>query len=276
MTAVDWIGAELTPEALHLWVAVAGRVPVRRAVPLSPGDAPEVALASARLQLSNSAVRPVLCCGFPGAPTRPLPCPPLAADRPIADVAGNLLLPDLVQPAPRLVLPAAHALRLAGCLAADPGFDGVICLPGPLSYWVETSAGEVISATAAFSGALAEALTASRWFAPQPPAADAIDLAAFDADLPQTMSRPERMLRMLAEARALPPPAVRARLYAALIGADLAAARPWWLGRRLRVLGENAALYARALAAQGVPVTVGDAEAALIAGFALAARVVTK
>ena len=270
MTAADWIGAEAGPEGLRLWVASAGQVIARSAAPIAPGEPPRAALLAAAARLLPKAVRaPILACGFPGAAKRALPCAPFSPDAVVAD-GGIFHLPDLLQAAPQVVVPAAAALRLAGCLAADPGFDGVICLTGAESLWAEISAGEVVGVMAALSGAIAEAMLASEWFAL--PSTAETDLSAFDADLSQTLSRPERLARMLAEARALPPAQARARLHAALIGAELAAARPWWLGRALRVLGPSAALYSRALAAQGVRTTEGDGEAALIAGFALAAR----
>ncbi|PKP67264.1 MAG: hypothetical protein CVT83_08695 [Alphaproteobacteria bacterium HGW-Alphaproteobacteria-5] len=270
MTAVDWIGAEAAPDGLTLWAAGGGQLRARRVVPLPPAAPLVPALSRAIAEHFPDATGcPILACGFPGAAERVLPAAPFAPG-PVPAEANMLLLPSLLQTAPRVVVGASAALRLAGCLAADPGFDGVICLTGAESVWAEISAGEVVGVMAALSGALAEAMLASPWFAAL--AGASIDLAAFDADLGTAMSRPERLARTLAEARALAPAEGRARLFAALIGAELAAARPWWLGRRLRVLGPHATLYLRALAAQGAVATEGDGEAALFAGFMLAAR----
>ena len=49
-------------------------------------------------------------------------------------------------------------------------------------------------------------------------------------------------------------PVARARLSGLLIGAELSAARPYWLGNRVMVVGDGplGALYGRALAAQGL------------------------
>lgn len=273
MGADDWIGAEATPEGLTLWEVRAGKVLARHAMAPPRDDPPRAALALALARyLPNAADLPVLACGLPGAAERALPCRPFAAEAVVAE--GRVFhLPALVQPKPCVAVSASAALRLAGCLAADPGFDGVICLTGPESIWAEVSAGEVVGVMAALSGAIATAMLASPWYAGQ---SATVDLGAFDDDLAQALSRPERLGRILAEARALPPPQRRARLYATLIGVELAAARAWWLGRRLQLLGPDASLYSRALAAQGVPATEGDADAALIAGFALAAREVIR
>ena len=66
----------------------------------------------------------------------------------------------------------------------------------------------------------------------------------------------------------------RARLSGLLIGAELAAARPYWLGQRIGLIGAPAlcALYAGALAAQGAPTETMEAEAATLAGLTAAWR----
>jgi 2-dehydro-3-deoxygalactonokinase len=58
-----------------------------------------------------------------------------------------------------------------------------------------------------------------------------------------------------------------------LIGAELAAARPYWLGARVVLVGspELTALYARALAAMGAPSHTLAAKDCTIAGLARAA-----
>ncbi len=270
---LDWIGAVATAQNVQVWAAGAEPDAPPLTVPLMPGTTrlSEV-VAGLTARLPRKADRPVIFCGAAGVAPRALPCRPFAPGclQP-AGPPGVWHMPGLQQHAPQTLLPAATALQLAGCLAADPAFDGVICLTGPTSVWAEVSAGEVVSVTLLMSGALAEAIAVSPAFATLPSGTE-LSLDTFDADLAETLSRPERLLRLLAEAPALPALEARARLYAALIGAELAAARPWWLGRRLRVLGPRAALYLRALAAQGAPASEGSANAALIAGFALAAR----
>ena len=54
-----------------------------------------------------------------------------------------------------------------------------------------------------------------------------------------------------------------------LIGAELAAARAYWLGQRIVMIGNEtlARAYAQALAGQGVPVETADATEMTIAGL---------
>ncbi len=62
---------------------------------------------------------------------------------------------------------------------------------------------------------------------------------------------------------------VREGLFGALIDAELAATKPYWLGQRVALVGsgEAAGLYAAAMTAQGIIPEVSDDEAALLAGF---------
>ncbi len=102
------------------------------------------------------------------------------------------------------------------------------------------------------------------------------DDAAFDAALSDALSRPERLAARLFAIRAeglvhgLAPGAARARLSGTLIGAELAAARPYWLGQRVALVGaaKLSATYARALATQGVTAQVLDGTACTISGLA--------
>ena len=64
-----------------------------------------------------------------------------------------------------------------------------------------------------------------------------------------------------------------ARLSGLLIGAELAAMRPYWLGKRVALVGADglSKRYAKALSAQGVPTEQAGGEAMTIAGL-IAAR----
>ena len=66
----------------------------------------------------------------------------------------------------------------------------------------------------------------------------------------------------------------RAALSGLLIGAELAATRPYWLGQDVVILGDEtlAALYARALCAQGLDPKIADAEQLTLVGLSAACR----
>ena len=109
-------------------------------------------------------------------------------------------------------------------------------------------------------------------------APDGWDDAAFDTALDETLSRPASLSAALAglpaeaEITGLSKTEARARLAGLLIGAELAGAKPWWLGQNVAVLGDDALIrpYLRALHAQGVPAHGGDRGAATLAGLCAA------
>ena len=107
---------------------------------------------------------------------------------------------------------------------------------------------------------------------------DDLDGDAFDAGVAETLSRPERLAQSLFTIRAegllhgQTAAAARGRLSGLLIGAELAATRPYWLGQQVLIGGAPAlaALYARALESQGVQCLTRDAAALTLAGLARA------
>lgn len=156
-----------------------------------------------------------------------------------------------VSPPGQLDVPAR--LAVAGVAAARPNWDGVILLPGDPCHWVHLSAGEVISFQSFLTQRLARALGAGA----------GADLAA----LHNTMARPERLAMHLNSAHL---GNNSDEILGHLIGAELAAARAYWLGQQVIILGDDALCdaYASVLEAQGVPVTRGDRSASESAGQA--------
>jgi 2-dehydro-3-deoxygalactonokinase len=229
---------------------------------------------------------PVIACGMVGSrqgwrevPYRPVPCTPLdpaaQAGAPAADPRLSVsIAPGLMQTSPADVM-RGEETQIAGALRLLPGYDGVLCLPGTHSKWARVSAGEVVSFQtfmtgelfALLSGAsvLRHAMQGGGW-----------DDAAFDLAVPDALSRPERLGARLFALRAegliagLSPEAARARLSGLLIGTELAAARHYWLGQRVTLIGAEtlSAVYARALQAQGVAARRLDVTDCTLAGLA--------
>jgi len=218
----------------------------------------------------------VVACGMVGArqgwieaPYATVPCPPTAPNpvrAPTRDPRIRVhVLPGLKQPRPADVM-RGEETQVAGFL--NPKFDGVICLPGSHSKWVQVSAGEVVSFRTAMTGELFAAL-AEHSVLRHSVTSDDWDADAFASALSDTMSRPETLalgffgLRAEALLNDLPPAAARARLSGLLIGAELAATRAYWLGQQIALIGAPALcrLYHAALGAQGLsPIqTRGDA-----------------
>ncbi|MCE5974239.1 hypothetical protein LZA78_12160 [Sinirhodobacter sp. WL0062] len=227
------------------WLAIVEEPGLNRALRIETSGAISDARAIEKTDWAGAAVTARIY-----APPRPLPAPPLP-EGPVSEVPG------LAQASPPVSVHPAEALRLSGLLAAQPQFDGVVWLCGQSSLWAHLSAGEVVSISRLASARLLLALN-EPLSAPEGP--------AFDRALDDCRSRPERMLRYL-DGAAEPGAAA-----GAILGAELAAAKPWWLGQRVITLDSAAApgwgaTCASALAAQGGEVITGDGEAALIAGL---------
>jgi 2-dehydro-3-deoxygalactonokinase len=156
---------------------------------------------------------------------------------PAAILPGTLPLAALTQARPQGYLDAPARLRIAGAVAARTNWDGVICLPmAGVTHWCQISADEVVSFQSALTPMLARTLGAAQTADPEA--------------LADTMSRPERLsLHLRSAGLAGAPEAVAGHL----LGAELAAMRPYWLGQQVIVIAQSG-LYADALALQGVPV----------------------
>lgn len=193
------------------------------------------------------------------------------------------ILPGLSQASPPDVM-RGEETQLAGLLAAEPRFDGVACLPGTHTKWVHLSAGEVVSFASYMTGEIF-ALLATQSVLRKTVGADGWDDAAFLEAVDETLSRPERMAARLFPLRAgallhdLAPATARARLSGLLVGAELAGARPYWLGRDVVLIGADrlSQAYRAALAHAGLPARILDATAMTLAGLTAAhARVTGK
>jgi 2-dehydro-3-deoxygalactonokinase len=201
---------------------------------------------------------------------------------PVQDARLRLrIVPGLKQMNPPDVM-RGEETQIAGALALNPRFDGVVCLPGTHNKWVHVSAAEVVSFRTCLTGemfALLSRQSVLRHGMAEPGTADqAAQDAAFDAAVSDALSRPEQLATRLFTLRAeglltgLDPAVARARLSGMLIGIDLAGNRAYWLGQPVLVVGADrlAALYARALAAQGNAPRMVPAREATLAGLAMA------
>ncbi|SDF08816.1 2-dehydro-3-deoxygalactonokinase [Limimaricola pyoseonensis] len=227
---------------------------------------------------------PVIACGMVGARQgwaeaayARVPCAPLST--PFTRAPGDLevaIIPGLSQSEPADVM-RGEETQVAGFLALNPGWDGVLCMPGSHSKWAHLSAGEVVSFRSFMTGELFSALSNHSVLRHSVGGTDWDD-AAFDDAVSETLSRPERLAAGLFGIRAAGllhgqgSGTARARLSGLLIGAELAAAKPYWLGQQIGVIGAGplARLYVRALAAQGAPAAQANATAVTLAGLTAA------
>jgi 2-dehydro-3-deoxygalactonokinase len=230
----------------------------------------------------------VIACGMVGsrqgwaeAPYAATPCAPLdlqPVPAPARDPRLRLrLIPGIKQETPPDVM-RGEETQIAGFLARNPGFDGVLCLPGTHTKWVAISAGEITGFRSFMTGEIYATLrqhtvlrhsVGAGW-----------NDATFAEAVSDTLSRPEMLAANLFTIRAHgllrgpDPDAANARLSGLLIGAELAGARPWWLGREIAIIGSDRTVpvYDAALRLQGLAPATADAAAMTRAGLAAVHR----
>ncbi len=288
---VTWIAADWGTSHLRVWLMdTTGGVIERRDSADGMGKLQPDAFEPALLKLVEDALpegqsTPVIICGMAGArqgwaeaPYATVPCKPPSAQQ--ARLVGTSnprlrvrILPGVKQEHPADVM-RGEETQIAGFLALNPGYDGIICLPGTHSKWAHISAGEIVSFRTFMTGELFQLLSRQSVLRHSVPE-EGWDEDAFAEALDTVMSRPERLAADLFGLRAgsllhdLDGATARARLSGLLIGAELAAAKPYWLGQQVALLGASAvaAPYRAALMAQSVPVTLADAERMTLEGL---------
>ncbi|WP_299360562.1 2-dehydro-3-deoxygalactonokinase [uncultured Paracoccus sp.] len=297
----DWIAVDWGTSALRVWAMADDGTVLDRGRSdqgmggLDPEGFEPALLALIGGWLPAAGTIPVIACGMVGARQgwaeagyRPVPCAPLALPLTVPPVSDSRIrvgiVPGLSQLRPSADVMRGEETQIAGVMALEPGWDGVVCLPGTHSKWAEISAGEVVSFRSFMTGELFALLSTRSVLRHGLAGSGDDDEAAFDAAVLDGAARPEALAARLFTLRAealltgLPAAAARARLSGLLIGAELVAARPWWLGRDVLIVGDDAMAgrYGRALSAMGVTSRTLPAERAVLAGLsrarALAAR----
>lgn len=228
---------------------------------------------------------PVIVCGMAGARGgwkeagyREVPCEPVAAGglTPVETKdkrISAIIVPGLSQSQPPDVM-RGEETQLAGLVATTGVADAVACLPGTHSKWVLIVGGRVISFTTFMTGELF-AVTAEHSILRHSIAGNGYNEEAFLAAVAQMLEAPEELSGALFSIRAasllegLGREAARSRLSGLLIGAELAATRTRWEGRKVHLVGADtlAGAYATALEHAGATVVRHDAEALTLAGL---------
>ena len=157
--------------------------------------------------------------------------------------------------------------QIFGYLAQNPEFDGVLCLVDDHTSWARISAEEIVSFANFATGEVYRTLTRGEF------ANDAG--AAFLAGVEQGYSAPAKFASRLNSIRAgqvlngVSHAGANAQICGLFIGAEIASARPYWLGMPVVVIGDDAPAraYQSALLAQGVSCETYDAHTARMRGI---------
>lgn len=231
---------------------------------------------------------PVLACGMVGARQGwreasylRVPTPPRGEVRVVTSPLDRVtvaILPGVAQDDPPDVM-RGEETQIAGLLAAEPDFEGLVCLPGTHTKWARVAGGRIEAFRTAMTGEMFDLLSTrsvlrhsvdAEWdeglFA-----AAVVEGAAAPGSLPTAL--------FAIRARQLLEGAVagecRARLSGLLIGAELAAIADLRKGlAAVRVIGAAAlaAHYAKALGALGQGAILHDGAQTTRAGLLAAYR----
>ncbi|MBO9478810.1 2-dehydro-3-deoxygalactonokinase [Shimia sp. R11_0] len=283
----EWIAVDWGTSRLRAWAMADGAVIAQahsdQGMCCLQPDAFEGALLALIEGWLTGGTTDVVACGMVGArqgwmeaPYVAAPCPALPEQLvqvPCKDVRLRVfLVPGLKQVQPADVM-RGEETQMAGFLSQNKSWDGVICLPGTHTKWAHVSADEVVSFRSFMTGEMFKLLTQQSVLRHSVGAG--WNAEAFQAGLDMTLSRPESLASELFSIRAgdlllgTSPDVATARLSGLLLGAELAASRPYWLGQQIAVIGESslAGVYAEALKTQGAWVEVVDADAMTRAGL---------
>lgn len=289
---VRWIAADWGTSNLRLWAmgaddrAIDTRLSDQGMGGLSPDQFETVLVDQAGDWLATA--RQVIACGMVGsrqgwveAPYQTAPCsvsPRRMVKAPVTRAGLTVhVIPGIRQTAPADVM-RGEETQIAGFLTRNADWDGVICLPGTHTKWVHISAGEIVSFQTFMTGEIFALLTQHSVLR-HSIASSGWNEEVFSSALSDAMSKPEMIAARLFSLRAnqlvhdTETTTLRARLSGLLIGAELAAARPYWLGQRIALIGADAiaAPYISGLAAQGAFVEQADATDMTLSGI-IAAR----
>uniref|UniRef100_UPI004048885A 2-dehydro-3-deoxygalactonokinase n=1 Tax=Yoonia sp. TaxID=2212373 RepID=UPI004048885A len=291
MQKPDWIAVDWGTSNMRAWAMTSGGSVLAdvRSDQGMGGLAPDAFAPALRQAIAgwDHAGVPIIACGMVGArqgwieaPYAQTPCTatPQGFTKPDAGDLDLHIIAGVMQANPADVM-RGEETQIAGFLARNKNWDGVICLPGTHTKWVHVSADEIVSFQTYMTGDLFAAI-AGHTVLRHSVTADGWDDNAFDAGIADAMDRPERLAARLFSLRAegllnaMPNATARARLSGLLIGAELAGAKPYWIGQQIAVIGAGglSALYVRALAAQSAPATQVKGDAITLAGLTAAYR----
>lgn len=234
---------------------------------------------------------PVLICGMAGARQGWVEAPYLKTPTRLdalhegairVDAPGDIrILPGIAQARPdRPDVMRGEETQLLG--VTEPGFTGLVCIPGTHSKWITIEAGHIVEFSTYMTGELFSVISQHSILTHAIEATDAVamDDQPFREGLARALAQPTALTASLFRLRASQLLGFEqrsdgaARLSGLLIGSEIAdAAHRHGPSRSVRLIAAGALgrLYAAALAAQGLDVMTVDAEQASRLGLGKAA-----
>jgi 2-dehydro-3-deoxygalactonokinase len=238
--------------------------------------------------LSPNQATPIIACGMVGsrqgwqeAPYQTTPCTPLSSKKLVKinsqdDRLSVWIVPGIKQNKPADVM-RGEETQTQGYLTRHPGFEGVMCLPGTHTKWVNISAGEIIHFQTFMTGEIFNLLSKYSILRHSIGCAE-WDESAFSEAVIETIACPQEISAKLFSLRAeglingLGADSARARLSGLLIGVELAATRELWCNQDTAIIGASklAQIYANALSLMDKTVTLSNADEMVLSGLSAA------
>ena len=237
--------------------------------------------------LSESELTKVICCGMAGSQQGwcetlylQVPCKPHSVDhaRQVKTMDARIqvyILPGIKQISPPDVM-RGEETQIKGFLSLNKEFDGIICLPGTHTKWVHVSAGELVSFQTFMTGEIFSLLS-KQSVLKHNMNYDSWDSDIFLSSVGDSISQPAVFSSALFSMRAQSLVSTGAnkfaqnfsRLSGLLIGMELVASRPYWLGQNVAVIGDTkiANAYFEALKGQGIHLMMANAERMTLEGL---------
>ena len=273
----DWVAVDWGTSNLRCWVVSSNEVVHYGNKPLGMINLDQNSYEKTLISEVDKFLKPrkktmILICGMAGsrqgwreAPYLSVPCrPPELKDAVNVQCQDPRILikilPGLKQHKPADIM-RGEETQIKGILHKNSRFDGIICLPGTHTKWVRVSAGEIISFQTFMTGELFSLLS-ERSILKHSVAESGWDETIFKASVDEVISDNKRLANKLFSLRGeyilnnLEEVAARNRLSGYLIGLELSGSRPYWLGEKVYILGEDtiSKAYEVALRAQGISV----------------------
>lgn len=291
--APDWIAVDWGTSNMRAWAMSVTQGVLARATSSAGmgGLAPEqfeAALSDVIGEWLAETPVPVIACGMVGArqgwieaayATAPCPPPGIAeAARPaVRDQRFEVhILPGVMQQNPADVM-RGEETQIAGFLAANPAFNGTICLPGTHTKWVEVAAGRIARFRTFMTGEIF-ALLSKNSILRHSVEGENWDQTAFEKAIRLGAEAPEALAANLFQIRAeglvgeMAPDVAKSHLSGLLIGQEISAAKPFWNAGQVAIVGEDALAraYQSGLAVLGGAASLENPEPLTLAGLSAA------
>jgi 2-dehydro-3-deoxygalactonokinase len=253
---------------------------------LQPSEFESVLLSQIDQWLAPMQITTVLACGMLGSRqgwaevsyvATPCPAATIPAQAPTQDPRIQVhICPGIKQLSPADVM-RGEETQVAGFLSGQTQFEGVICLPGTHSKWVQMQQTTITRFQTFLTGEL-YALLAKQSVLRHSIDVSAWDDEAFASAVHQSMRHSESISAKLFSLRAqgllgdFSSASANATLSGYLIGLELASSQPFWQQQPVVIIGDSALSqrYAQALALLDVSSDLQNSEMLTLKGLALA------